>query len=167
MIDYNELINRISRIQDLSVSEEMLGAYCEGTLSSSDAAIIDGYIANYAEIGELVDSVDNLKVSDGTYPLGYSTSGIDDIDLPIVPKTGTFNPFNVEITPNMDDIGMVAKATAPTLCSITDESSSDSGDIISCDDSFPSNDHSLNIEGDINKGDLLDDLSINNDNSLI
>lgn len=107
MIDYSELINRISDMQDLPVSEEMLGAYCEGTLGSADAAVMDSCIANNAEIGELVDSVDNLHVADDTYLLGYST---ESIDLPDVPMVGAFNPFEIDITPNIDNIGMVAFA---------------------------------------------------------
>ena len=171
MIDYSELINRISDMQDLPVSEEMLGAYCEGTLGSADAAVMDSCIANNAEIGELVDSVDNLHVADDTYLLGYST---ESIDLPDVPMVGAFNPFEIDITPNIDNIGMVAFAADSAFCGITDDFVSGSDDFISyndditsSDDRFSSNGNSLKIKGDINNDNPHDDLNINNDNSLI
>lgn len=171
MIDYNDLINRIESMQDLPVSEEMLGAYCEGTLGSADAAVMDSCIANNAEIGELVDSVDNLHVADDLYPLGYST---ESIDLPDVPMVGAFNPSDIDITPNIDDFGMVAAVASPAFCGITDDFvsvndvfTSDNDDITSSDDRFPSNGNSIKIKGDINNDNPLDDLNINNDNSLI
>lgn len=174
MIDYSELINRISDMRDLPVSEEMLGAYCEGTLGSADAAVMDSCIANNAEIGELVNSVDNLHVSDDTFSLDFSTNGIDDIDLPNVPLAGVFNPLDIDITPNIDDFGMVAFAASPAFCGITndfvsgsDDFTSDNDDITSSDDRFPSNGNSIKIKGDINNDNPHDDLNINNDNSLI
>lgn len=159
MIDYSELINRISDMQDLPVSEEMLGAYCEGSLGSADAAVMDSCIANNAEIGELVDSVDNLHVADDTYPLGYST---ESIDLPDVPMVGAFNPFEIDITPNIDDIGMVAFAASPAFCDIADDFVSRSDEFISdSDDSFLNGEDSINTDDDINSDGSFDDLNPN------
>ena len=159
MIDYSELINRISDMRDLPVSEEMLGAYCEGSLGSADAAVMDSCIANNAEIGELVDSVDNLHVADDTYPLGYST---ESIDLPDVPMVGAFNPFEIDITPNIDDIGMVAFAASPAFCDIADDFVSRSDEFISdSDDSFLNGEDSINTDDDINSDGSFDDLNPN------
>ena len=159
MIAYSELINRISDMQDLPVSEEMLGAYCEGTLGSADAAVMDSCIANNAEIGELVDSVDNLHVADDTYPLGYST---ESIDLPDVPMVGAFNPFEIDITPNIDDIGMIAFAASPAFCDIADDFVSRSDEFISdSDDSFLNGEDSINTDDDINSDGSFDDLNPN------
>lgn len=159
MIDYSELINRISDMQDLPISEEMLGAYCEGSLGSADAAVMDSCIANNAEIGELVDSVDNLHVADDTYPLGYST---ESIDLPDVPMVGAFNPFEIDITPNIDDIGMVAFAASPAFCDIADDFVSRSDEFISdSDDSFLNGEDSINTDDDINSDGSFDDLNPN------
>ena len=159
MIDYNDLINRIESMQELPVSEEMLGAYCEGSLGSADAAVMDSCIANNAEIGELVDSVDNLHVADDTYPLGYST---ESIDLPDVPMVGAFNPFEIDITPNIDDIGMVAFAASPAFCDIADDFVSRSDEFISdSDDSFLNGEDSINTDDDINSDGSFDDLNPN------
>ena len=159
MIDYNDLINRIESMQELPVSEEMLGAYCEGSLGSADAAVMDSCIANNAEIGELVDSVDNLHVADDTYPLGYST---ESIDLPDVPMVGAFNPFEIDITPNIDDIGMVAFAASPAFCDIADDFVSRSDEFISdIDDSFLNGEDSINTDDDINSDGSFDDLNPN------
>lgn len=158
MIDYNDLINRIESMQDLPVSEEMLGAYCEGTLGSADAAVMDSCIANNAEIGELVDSVDNLHVADDLYPLGYST---ESIDLPDVPMVGAFNPSDIDITPNIDDFGMVAAAVA-AFCDITDDFVS-VNDVFTSDndDSFLNDDDSIDTDDDINSDDSFDDFNPN------
>lgn len=158
MIDYNDLINRIESMQDLPVSEEMLGAYCEGTLGSADAAVMDSCIANNAEIGELVDSVDNLHVADDLYPLGYST---ESIDLPDVPMVGAFNPSDIDITPNIDDFGMVAAVASPAFCGITDDFVSGNDDFISDnDDSFLNDDNSIDTDDDVNSDDSIDNLKM-------
>lgn len=161
MIDYNDLINRIESMQDLPVSEEMLGAYCEGTLGSADAAVMDSCIANNAEIGELVDSVDNIHASDDTFSLDFSTNGIDDIDLPNVPLAGVFNPLDIGITPNIEDIGMVAAAAPLAFPDIADDFVSRSDDFISDnDDSFLNDDDSIDTDDEINSDDSFDDFNI-------
>lgn len=173
MIDYNDLINRIESMRDLPVSEEMLGAYCEGSLSPIDAASMDSCIANDATVSELIDSVDTHQVSENLHTFDYSADGVDDIDLPNVPMFGAFNPFDIGTISNTDDIGMVAVAPpafpdiADEFVSRSDEFISDSDDITSSDDRFPSNGNSLKIKGDINNDNPLDDLNINNENSLI
>lgn len=162
MIDYSDLINRIESMQDLPVSEEMLGAYCEGTLGSADAAVMDSCIANNAEIGELVDSVDNIHASDDMFSLDFCTNDIDDIDLPNVPLAGVFNPLDIDITPNIDDFGMVAFAASPAFCDITDDFVSGNDDFISDnDDSFLNDDTSIDTDDDINSDDSFDDLNPN------
>lgn len=162
MIDYNDLINRIESMQDLPVSEEMLGAYCEGTLSPIDAASMDNYIANDAEIGELVDSVDNSQGSDNLYTFGYGIDGVDDIDLPNVPMGGAINPFDIDITPNIDDFGMVAAVASPAFCGITDDFVS-VNDVFTSDndDSFLNDDDSIDTDDDINSDDSFDDFNPN------
>ena len=120
---------------------------------------MDSCIANNAEIGELVDSVDNLHVADDTYPLGYST---ESIDLPDVPMVGAFNPFEIDITPNIDDIGMVAFAASPAFCDIADDFVSRSDEFISdSDDSFLNGEDSINTDDDINSDGSFDDLNPN------
>lgn len=159
MIDYNDLINRIESMRDLPVSEEMLGAYCEGSLSPVDAATMDSYIANDAEIGELVDSVDNSQGSDNLYTFGYSADGVDDIDLPNVPMVSAFNPFDIGTISNTDDIGMVAVAP-PAFPDIADDFVSRSDEFIfDSDDSFLSDDDSIHTEDDINGDDSFDEFN--------
>lgn len=167
MIDYNDLINRIESMQDLPVSEEMIGAYCEGSLSPIDAAAMDSCIANDTRIGELVDSVDNSQVSDNLYTFGYGIDNIGEINLPNVPMSNAINPFGIDTISNIDDIGMVAAAASPAFNCISDDTLLDHDNIISGKDSFPANDTSFDMENNINKENSLDDLSVNNDNTLI
>lgn len=160
MIDYNDLINRIESMQDLPVSEEMLGAYCEGSLNPIDAAAMDSCIANEAMVDELVASADNSQVSDNLYTFGYGTDGVDDIDLPNVPMSSAINPFDIAPFFNIDDIGMIAVAAPPVFSDIADDFVSRSDEFISDnDDSFLSDDDSIHTEDDINGDDSFDDFN--------
>ena len=101
---------------------------------------------------------DNLHVADDTYPLGYST---ESIDLPDVPMVGAFNPFKIDITPIIDDIGMVAAAASPAFCGITDDFVSGSDVFFSDnDDSFLNDDDSIDTDDDINSDDSIDNLKM-------
>lgn len=161
MIDYDDLINRIEGMHDLPVSEEMLGAYCEDSLNLVDAAEIDSFITNDAELSELVDNVDNLQVFDDSYSFDYSTCSTDDIELPSIPTDCSSFPFEMDILPNVDDIEMVAAAAVvPTFCDFTEDFDTEKYDFIGDDDdSFQDDNHSLEIDDNINSDDLFDNLN--------
>lgn len=86
MID-EKLLNKFDRIQDLPVPEEMLGAYIEGNVDSSEASQIEFAISEDTDLSDLVDGIsskngsilDNLEnqIFDQTYPHFLS-----DIQLP-------------------------------------------------------------------------------------
>ena len=161
MIDYDDLINRIEGMHDLPVSEEILGAYCEDSLNLVDAAEIDSFITNDAELGELVDNVDNLQVFDETSPLGFYDTAMYDIELPDIPTDCSSFPFEMDILPNVDDIEMVAAAAVvPTFCDLTEDFDTEKYDFIGDDDdSFQDDNHSLEIDDNINSDDLFDNLN--------
>lgn len=154
MIDYNDLINRIESMQDLPVSEEMLGAYCEGLLSPVDATAIDSCIANDAEFGDLVDSMDNSLIVEETYSFDDSIGGVDDIELPNVPNSKkTYFPIGGIILKIAENIGKVAAAFSPivTACGcMVDSIPNETGKIHNID-SGDISDKDLNGEGMTNK----------------
>lgn len=84
MIDYNDLINRIESMQDLPVSEEMLGAYTEGNLSYSEICNMETIIHKNSYLEEIVNSNyeldDDMKVNDISNDSIY-----DDLRLPAIP----------------------------------------------------------------------------------
>lgn len=126
MIDYNDLINRIENMQDLPVSEEMLGAYSEGTLSSVEAAGIDNIITSNTE---LCDLVRNLDLFD-EFQDNPKYSGTNDIEIP-----------------------QVLSITETDLCNFNETFDNE---IISFneDDSFFNDNNSLNIESENNYDDF-------------
>jgi hypothetical protein len=85
MID-DKLLNKFDCIQDLPVSEEMLGAYIEGGLNDLEASEIHSYInsAN-TQISEIVESVLNINecLQEDVINEGY-------IDILELPNIGTF-----------------------------------------------------------------------------
>lgn len=160
MKDRSELLSRLLQLRDLPVSEEMLGAYCEGTLADADAAAVADTITNDARLSALVDSIDSLQVQDDATPSGYNPATLDDIELPDVPTTYDDNPFGFDDIPEIGGFGMVAAAPAPIFCGVNDDFS-DTGDFLSSDDdSFPCEDNSLDMESDINSDNSFDDLNI-------
>lgn len=86
MID-NELLAKFDSIQDLSISEEMLGAYLEGNLNQGEISEIEFSIKTQPEIAELLNEVHGFQFNDdililpidADYPLS-DIVGIDDCD---------------------------------------------------------------------------------------
>ncbi|MDE5905652.1 hypothetical protein, partial [Duncaniella sp.] len=57
MID-EELLSKFNRIEDLPVSEEMLGAYMEGNLHGSEFREVNNFILSDAHTIRLMDIVE-------------------------------------------------------------------------------------------------------------
>lgn len=74
MID-EELLNKFDRIQDLPVSEEMLGAYLEGNLSESEIDDVELMIQYQPEINNLCEEV--TQICDSSIPSNNSSDGFD------------------------------------------------------------------------------------------
>lgn len=86
MID-EELLNKFDRIQDLSVSEEMLGAYIEGSIGSNDASLIELAMSQDAELSDFVDSItrDSSFILNNIESLLFDSTGSNlllDLQLP-------------------------------------------------------------------------------------
>lgn len=80
MIDEN-LLNKFNQIEDLPVSEEMLGAYLEGNLTPSEVSDIESSTQENDYINELTNS--GREYDTGFYISDDSI--IDDFDLPSIP----------------------------------------------------------------------------------
>lgn len=87
MIDEN-LLNKFNQIEDLPVSEEMLGAYLEGNLDSFESSQIDSLLSNDSQLSNFVDDIsyDNIpSILDNLEHQLYAPSYpviISDIELP-------------------------------------------------------------------------------------
>lgn len=99
MID-DELLNKFDRIQDLPVSEEMLGAYLEDNLSSSEVL----------DVESAIQESDYLK--DIIYPIAEYDTNIDDIsidsaisefELPDIPDD-SYIELDLEYSPSLPEL---------------------------------------------------------------
>lgn len=106
MKDYDDLINRFENIQDLAVSEEMLGAYIEDNLTDTESLFVRNqidkdlslmnlefavrshgndipYVDIEAYVSDSLDSLDLPYINDDILPenVAYNHSGIVQSDL--------------------------------------------------------------------------------------
>lgn len=64
MKDINDLLSQFDDLQDLPISEEMLGAYLEGTLPEDELIQVDNGISLDDSLNELLFESSNLDMSD-------------------------------------------------------------------------------------------------------
>lgn len=83
MKNIDELLSRFNDIQDLPVSEEMIGAYAEGTLNVSDSQKVETVFSGFADMDDFLSSVGESSEPEELY--------VTDIDL-----TGTTPGMGVE-----------------------------------------------------------------------
>lgn len=87
----DELLNKFDRIEDLPVSEEMLGAYLEDNLDSFEASKIESVISENSNLSDFVAEVsqedigsilDNLEhqILDPSYPVFISDLHLPNFD---------------------------------------------------------------------------------------
>lgn len=96
-----ELLAKFDRIQDLPVSEEMLGAYMEGNLDGVDSSEIADAIASDEALSDLLENVDMHTEIQDTSDLDVLMfhSGIN-VDLPDI----TVDAFHAESLTMLDEI---------------------------------------------------------------
>lgn len=97
----DELLAKFDRIQDLPVSEEMLGAYIEGNLDSTEFSEIADAIASNEALSDLLENVDMHTEIQDTSDLDVSMfhSGIN-ADLPDI----TIDSFYTESPTMLDEL---------------------------------------------------------------
>ena len=97
----DELLAKFDRIQDLPVSEEMLGAYIEGNLDNTESSEIATAIASNEALCDLLENVDMHTEIQDTSDLNASmfNSGIN-ADLPDI----IVDAFHTESPTMLDEI---------------------------------------------------------------
>lgn len=63
MKKYDDIIRRFDDIQDLPVSEELLGAYLEKNVSNSELATLEFYIEENPIISDIIEDADDIQIS--------------------------------------------------------------------------------------------------------
>lgn len=85
----DELLAKFNRIQDLPVSEEMLGAYAEGSVTDSEQMLVSSIADSSPEISALLCEVEDLGEM-----LTSNSQDLNQNDLMVV---------SVQELPNVDD----------------------------------------------------------------
>lgn len=109
------LLNRFDRIEDLPVSEEMLGAYLDGCLHGSEFREIQNYIQDDDNVSGLIDVIENdidiLNDIDESFnnninPLGIAEEKWTTFDLPEIEFLSAPSLIDSSF-PLMDDVILV------------------------------------------------------------
>lgn len=85
----DELLNKFASIEDLPVSEELLGAYLEGNRDDAECIIVNNAIDSFSDVSAIVIEIQSIENSN---PLGIPdfsiitevSSIVGDIELPDV-----------------------------------------------------------------------------------
>lgn len=108
MID-EELLNKFARVQDLPVSEEMIGAYLEGKLSPIEAENFVDFIHDNRLVDDIMIDVD-LQSTDFA---DLNIDGLNDIEVPQVDEialiNSNINPHHIMTVSDYDNLNDVKK----------------------------------------------------------
>lgn len=131
MKDINEIIKQFDDIEELSVSEEMLGAYVEGKLNSYEM----DYLANAIQSdGSLQDLSENI-VSD-VYPLQIDRVETNDIEYVNSNYESLYNEKSyADELGDFNDVGTKIEVHNSDLC-MNDYDGYDYGNETTLDDSL-------------------------------
>lgn len=100
MID-DELMKKFDSIEDLPISEEMLGAYLEGNLSPYESELVRNEIDSDLSLMNLTHSV----TSDIDSNIIFDSSLIDSIELPlIIDEYQIMKETHLEYIPSIDSV---------------------------------------------------------------
>lgn len=147
----DELLAKFDRIQDLPVSEEMLGAYMEGNLQDSERMEVDSWIDHNLALRSLIEECADPTLYDDAFSLLDSTA-LDEIGYP--PEDCFQDAFRNIVFSSLDSVDTFIEQTNELLngCytnglwGTDDWSANDFGDCSEMDDRFSSNDHLLDTE---------------------
>lgn len=95
MKDINDLLSQFDDLQDLPVSEEMLGAYIEGNLNGADLRDVQNVINSDDDTMNLLDNVDDIILTpfDSSLSLKDNLPSIDFLDSDDM--GASFSPFAI------------------------------------------------------------------------
>ncbi len=152
MID-DELLAKFDRIQDLPVSEEMLGAYVEGNADICEITQIEFAVSENCELSEFVDNIlrekdsilENIEsqISDPSYHHILSDDFVPKIDDELV--NGNFHEgylataCSSDIFTNELDYDLLADFSSPEL--LLENNFSDNDSLFSTDQSIEIESH--------------------------
>ena len=100
MKDINELLSQFDDVQDLPVSEEMLGAYIEGNLDGSELRSVQNLLNDDDDLFQMINSFDD---TDNGFE-SLISSPQTGIEIPTnLDAGGGINPFEDETLDTLND----------------------------------------------------------------
>lgn len=150
----DDLISKFDSFEELSVSEEMLCAYQEGTLGLEESQFVesmlqsdDSLLSLYESVSDFDDSFNPFAMPDIINEFGYQEIGATP---EIYADVENFHSENLEFDNSLNDLFSVDDITETISNISNNEIFSDSGDIFS--------DHSESIDTETFNNDIVDDL---------
>lgn len=143
MKNFDEIISRFDQIQDLPVSEEMLGAYMENNLDFIDTSLVESAIYSNESLNDLLEviTLSQNEISDFEDLIPYS-----DINAEL-PEEITQMPFVLETSSILDGIAEFSGFSEVSL-DLSHHSHLNTDNFLeefsSETDSFPCDSHSIN-----------------------
>lgn len=122
MINENELYEKFSRIEDLPISEEMLGAYLEGNVAPDELSEIEFMIESQPAVSDILNEVFETPLIDDIYA---SSLGVDSLSPEVAGTEGYENmsgqdPFSLseselDILDNNDLQELLSQLELPSI----------------------------------------------------
>ena len=153
-----ELKARFASIQDLPVSEEMLGAYIEGNLDPIQTQCVENLMQKDDDFASFVDEckTDILNDQSNNWDKPINFMGMEDVSLPELPIDAMDQYGNGGTSVFLDPFNLFEGVA----CAIPSDDFIDNNEIFSDDfDRFYIDDNSLDIETPL-EGDVSDDLNL-------
>lgn len=142
----DELLNKFDSIEDLPVSEEMLGAYIEGNILSSEIGEIETILDENPYLKDLIND-DYLNIEDNIDDLALRLE-IEEMPLPLVSSEDLieYDSNNHWMGSYYDDMPMVAACTTDNVDPSFDSEFSDENVI----NPFEGDDPTIDLSDDNN-----------------
>ena len=123
MKDYQDLLNDFNSIDDLPISEEMLGAYIEGNLSDPERMMVEEYFENDSALNDLlIDTISSVHYDDDDFLMDAEMTVINEADFDLPQVHDDTSVSNADDFSHHADSFLVADDEEQILTDVEDES---------------------------------------------
>lgn len=152
MKDYDDIISRFDDIEDLPLSEEMLGAYIEGNLEGDDLIDVGYLVQENSLLSTLANEISTDDFMD------FDVSDIDAEGLSNLPGIIDFVPFDntVDLQHELEELSV----QTDDLCDFSNEEYSFEDDIKLSETQFDDANEDIGINDDSLEESDLNDMEI-------
>lgn len=103
-----EFLQKIADIEELPISEEMLGAYLEGNLTESQELVVNNVIDSFPQMSSIVEEISLIETTESLFVSDFDLpaelfSIISDIGLPL----SSYDALNNSPTPFLEYVSLI------------------------------------------------------------